>query len=228
MSDTKHLRQIRSFSCRQGRLTKGQLRALDEIWPVYGIEYDEQPLDFDQLFSRQAPRVLEVGFGNGSSLAAMAKKQPEVDFIGIEVHRPGVGNLLLQIEEQAITNIRLCYHDAIEVLKHQIPDNSLDRFQLFFPDPWHKKRHHKRRIVQTSLLDLLAKKLKKRGVIHMATDWGNYAQHMMKQLTDHPGFNNTQRDNQFSPRPDYRPLTHFEQRGHRLGHDVWDLIFSHQ
>lgn len=228
MSDVKHLRQIRSFSCRQGRLTRGQLRALDEIWPVYGVEYNQQPLDLDQLFNRQAPRVLEVGFGNGASLAEMAKSQPENDFIGIEVHRPGIGNLLLQIEEQAINNIRLCHHDAIEVLKQQIPDNSLDRFQLFFPDPWHKKRHHKRRIVQPSLLDLLAKKLKKGGVIHMATDWENYAQHMMKQLTAHPAFSNTQENNQFAPRPDYRPLTHFEQRGHRLGHDVWDLIFSHQ
>ncbi len=225
MSTTQHLRKVRSFVRRQGRLTKGQLRALDEIWPLYGIEVSEQWLDLDLLFKRQARRVLEVGFGNGTSLAEMAKSQPESDFIGIEVHRPGIGNLLLQIEAQELSNIRLCYHDAIEVLQQQIPDNSLDQFQLFFPDPWQKNRHHKRRIVQAPLLDLLAKKLKKGGTIHMATDWENYAMQMMAQLNNHPAFENSQQENQFAPRPDYRPLTHFEQRGHRLGHGVWDLIF---
>lgn len=228
MSDVKHLRQVRSFVRRQGRLTKGQERGLSEIWPIYGIEYSEHPLDLEQLFARQAPLVLEVGFGNGTSLSAMAKNMPEKDFIGIEVHRPGVGNLLLQIEEQGLTNLRLFCHDAVEVLKQQIPDNSLDQFQLFFPDPWHKKRHHKRRIVQASFLDLLAKKLKQGGVIHMATDWEDYAIHMMEQLKVHPAFKNTQAGDQFSPRPDYRPLTHFEQRGQRLGHGVWDLIFLRQ
>ena len=228
MSEVTHLRQVRSFVRRQGRLTKGQERALTEIWPTYGIEHTSDPLNLDEVFARQAPRVLEIGFGNGTSLSAMAQSMPEKDFIGIEVHRPGVGNLLLQIEELGLTNLRLFCHDAVEVLKQQIPDNSLDQFQLFFPDPWHKKRHHKRRIVQPTFLDLLAKKLKHGGIVHMATDWENYAMQMMEQLTNHPAFLNTQTEKQFSPRPDYRSLTHFEQRGHRLGHGVWDLIFQHR
>ncbi len=226
MSEEKQLRRIRSFVRRQGRLTKGQERGLAEIWPTYGVEYQAQPLELDALFARQAPRVLEVGFGSGSSLSTMARNMPEKDFIGIEVHRPGVGNLLLQIEELELTNIRVFYHDAVEVLKYQIADNSLDQFQLFFPDPWHKKRHNKRRIVQAEFLDLLACKLKKGGIVHMATDWEAYAVQMMQQLTAHPNFSNTLPTEEYAPRPDYRPLTRFEQRGHRLGHGVWDLLFQ--
>ena len=227
MSDVKHLRQVRSFVRRQGRLTKGQQRALDEVWPHYGIEYSDQPLDFNTLFGRTAPVVLEVGFGSGDSLVAMAKSMPEKDFIGIEVHRPGVGNILIQIEKEGISNLRVMCHDAVEVLQHQIPDASLSQFQLFFPDPWHKKRHHKRRIVQADFLDLLANKLMVGGLIHMATDWEDYAIHMMETLTAHAQFSNTVTEGDgYAPRPDYRTLTRFEQRGHRLGHGVWDLIFK--
>ncbi len=228
MSEQKHLRQVRSFVRRQGRLTKGQERAIEELWPQFGIEYDEQPLDFNQLFGRSAPVVLEVGFGNGASLVAMAKSMPEKNFIGIEVHRPGIGNILMQIGKEGIQNLRVMCHDAVEVLEKQIPDNSLSQFQLFFPDPWHKKRHHKRRIVQAEFLDLLSRKLTSNGIIHMATDWEDYAIHMMETLSAHPHFSNTQGEGNYAPRPDYRPVTKFEERGHRLGHGVWDLIFTHQ
>lgn len=226
MSEVKHLRQVRSFVRRQGRLTKGQERALEQFWPIYGIEYSAQSIDFEKIFGRSAPVVLEVGFGNGESLVAMAQSMPEKDFIGIEVHRPGVGNILIQIEETGITNLRVMCHDAVEVLEQQIPDVSLAQFQLFFPDPWHKKRHHKRRIVQPKFLDLLARKLTQGGIIHMATDWEDYAIHMMGTLSAHPQFSNTLPGDDYAPRPDYRPVTRFEQRGHRLGHGVWDLIFK--
>jgi len=225
MSEQKYLRKIRSFVRRQGRLTRGQERALVVLWPPYGIEYSPRPLELGDIFGRNAPRVLEVGFGNGSSLVAMAQSRPEQDFIGIEVHRPGVGNLLIQMEQQRVENIRVMCHDAVEVLENQIPDHSLDQFQLFFPDPWHKKRHHKRRIVQSGFLDLLARKLKPGAIIHMATDWEDYAIHMMEILSAHPRLENTLAAGEYAPRPDYRPLTKFEERGHRLGHGVWDLIF---
>ena len=226
MSEQPYLRRIRSFVRREGRLTKGQQRALDELFPQYGITLQQSVVDLDILFGRQAPRILEIGFGNGASLAEMAANHPENDYLGIEVHRPGVGNLLLQIEEQALDNIRVSNDDAVEVLAQQIPDASLDAVFLFFPDPWHKRKHHKRRIVQPAFVRLLHRKLTPGGLFHMATDWENYAEHMMAVMSSADGFENTAGSGQYIARPEYRPLTKFEQRGHRLGHGVWDLVFK--
>ena len=183
-------------------------------------------LNLEDVFQRSAPCVLEIGFGNGTSLSEMAANNPEQDYIGIEVHRPGVGNLLLQIEKLALTNLRVINDDGVDVLNQMIADNSLDAVQLFFADPWHKKRHHKRRIVQKEFVQLLRKKLKLGGVFHMATDWEHYAEHMMKVMGESEGFENIAGKDQFLPRPESRPLTKFEQRGQRLGHGVWDLIFK--
>jgi len=218
-------RRIRSFVLREGRLTKGQQQALDVLFPRFGLSLSQGPLDLTNLFGRPAPKILEIGFGNGVSLAEMAAKQPQNDYLGIEVHRPGVGNLLLQIEAQGLENIRVSHDDAIEVLQQQIPDQGLDAVYLFFPDPWHKRKHHKRRIVQVDFVRLIYSKLKSGGIFHMATDWQHYAQHMMKVMSIVDGFENCAGANQYTPRPGYRPLTKFEQRGHRLGHGVWDLIF---
>ncbi len=219
------IRRIRSFVKREGRLTTGQQRALDTLFPQYGIESSEQKLELDAVFGRKAPRILEIGFGNGASLAEMAAKNPQQDYIGIEVHRPGVGNLLIQIEKQGLSNLRVINDDAVDVLNNMIADESLDAVYLFFADPWHKKRHHKRRIVQPAFVQLVRSKLKSGGLFHMATDWENYAEHMMEVMTAATGFINTAGEGQYLPRPDYRPLTKFEQRGQRLGHGVWDLIF---
>jgi len=219
------LRRIRSFVRREGRLTKGQQRALDELFPRYGITVQQGRINFDVLFGRRGHRILEIGFGNGVSLTEMAANHPENDYLGIEVHRPGVGNLLLQIERQALNNIRVSNDDALEVLEQQIPDASLDAVYLFFPDPWHKRKHHKRRIVQSAFAQLLHRKLKSGGIFHMATDWENYAEHMMDVMSTAAGFENIAGSGQYITRPEYRPLTKFEQRGHRLGHGVWDLVF---
>ncbi len=224
----KYIRTIRSFVKREGRLTSGQLHALETQWPIYGIDYDETPINPESLFQRDAETVLEIGFGNGDSLWQMAMSHPEKNYIGIEVHRPGVGHLLHLIETSDCSNLRVSNHDAVEVLKNQIPDNSLDRLQLFFPDPWHKKKHHKRRIVQDAFVDLIAEKLKPCGVFHMATDWEHYAEHMLDTLNRSSKFKNLSIDKTFVPRPDERPLTKFEKRGHRLGHGVWDLMFEKQ
>lgn len=218
-------RKIRSFVRREGRLTKGQQRALNELFPIYGIENENELIDLKNEFKRDAPKILEIGFGNGHSLAQMAKEHPENDYLGIEVHRPGVGSLLLLAEEFGLSNIRILCDDAVDVLRYRIPDQSLQRVQIFFPDPWHKKRHHKRRIIQPEFITLLAKKLIPGGVLHMATDWQDYAMHMLEVLKASPDFENTSQTGNFIDRPDYRPLTRFEQRGHRLGHQVWDLIF---
>jgi len=211
---------------REGRLTPGQQRALDRLWPRYGVDYAETPLDFDALFGRAAPRVLEIGFGNGESLAGIAAEHPEQDFIGIEVHRPGVGHLLRELEALGIDNVRVIAHDGVEVLNNQIPDASLDAVYLFFPDPWPKKRHHKRRIVQPDFVQRLRRKLKVGGVFHLATDWEDYAGHMLAVMRGAEGFANLAADGAYSPRPDHRPVTKFEQRGQRLGHGVWDLLFE--
>lgn len=224
--DNRPLRTVRSFVRRQGRLTLGQQRALDNLWPVFGIEYQEQLLDINNLFGREADTILEIGFGNGDSLFQMAEKNPQNNYIGIEVHRPGIGHLLQLIEQADIQNVRVVCHDAVDVLKHQIPDHSLSRLQLFFPDPWHKKKHHKRRIVQHDFVNLVAQKMKHGGVFHLATDWQNYAEHMLRVLTASSVFNNLSPQNDFVERPKERPITKFEQRGHRLGHGVWDLLFK--
>lgn len=218
-------RQVRSYVLRQGRLTASQQRALQSAWPQFGIDFQEQPLDLDAEFGRQAPRILEIGFGNGEALLRIAQQHPEMDYLGIEVHRPGVGHLLGLVERERVRNIRVICHDAVEVLRQQIPDQSLDRLQLFFPDPWHKTRHHKRRIVQPAFVQLVAQKLRPGAHFHMATDWEDYARHMLSTMETAPGFENTVGQDKFAPRPDYRPLTKFEQRGLRLGHGVWDLIY---
>lgn len=224
--DGKFMRRIRSFVRREGRLTKGQERALTELWPVMGVEYKPEMLDLNALFGRSAPVVLEIGFGMGKSLVEMAAAAPEKNFIGIEVHRPGVGACLASAQEAGLTNLRVFCHDAVEILEQMIPDQSIDTLQLFFPDPWHKARHHKRRIVQPTFVQMLRPKLKIGGIFHMATDWENYAEHMLEVMKVAEGFENTVTEGDYAPRPDYRPLTKFEQRGHRLGHGVWDLLFA--
>ncbi|NQY27537.1 MAG: tRNA (guanosine(46)-N7)-methyltransferase TrmB [Piscirickettsiaceae bacterium] len=226
MTDKKPLRTVRSFVRREGRLTPGQERALKELWPQFGIDDGEDNLDLVQLFGRDAPIVFEIGFGNGSSLATMAENQPDTNFIGVEVHRPGVGHLLKLIKEKKLTNLRLACTDAVELLKDRVADNSLDRVQLYFPDPWHKKRHHKRRIIQAAFVNLLTHKIKSGGYLHMATDWQHYAEQMLDDLSNNVDFVNCANDTGYIDRPDYRPLTKFEQRGQNLGHGVWDLLFK--
>ncbi len=222
----RFLRQIKSYVRREGRLTAGQQRTLEKLWPIFGIDYAEHPLDLDACFGRDAQKVLEIGFGNGDSLHQMAQAHPEIDYLGIEVHRPGVGHLLHLVEQSGATNLRIMCHDAVEILRHQIMDASLDRIQLFFPDPWHKKKHHKRRIVQAEFAGLVACKLKPGGIFHLATDWENYAEHMLTVLNPHPFFRNLSISNDYVPRPKERPVTKFETRGRRLGHDVWDMLFQ--
>jgi tRNA (guanine-N7-)-methyltransferase len=218
-------RRIRSFVRREGRLTTGQARALADVWPRYGIADTDAPLDLRAVFGRSAPTVLEIGFGNGESLVQMAAAAPQKNFLGIEVHRPGVGNLLLQLEQRGLDNVRVMQRDAVEVLNLNIPDNVLDAVHLFFPDPWPKKRHHKRRIVQPEFVSLVARRLRPGGVFHMATDWQDYAEHMMAVMSASPAFENCAGPGAWSSRPDDRPETRFERRGQRLGHGVWDLLF---
>lgn len=218
-------RTIRSYVLRQGRLTPGQKLALEQLWPVYGIDYANAPLDMPAIFGRSAPLTLEIGFGDGDSLLQQAIAHPERDFLGIEVHRPGVGRLLSRCHEAGLSNLRVFNHDAVEVLKNQIPDQSLDCVQLFFPDPWHKKRHHKRRIVQPEFAALVLRKLRPGGYFHMATDWQAYAEHMLAVMEASPGFANAAGAGQYSRNDGLRPLTKFEQRGLRLGHGVYDLRY---
>ncbi|MEQ9937091.1 tRNA (guanosine(46)-N7)-methyltransferase TrmB [Pectobacterium polonicum] len=220
------MRRIRSFVRRQGRLTNGQQMALDNYWPVMGVEYQTEQVDFNALFGRDAPVVLEIGFGMGASLVTMAAQHPEQNFLGIEVHLPGVGACLAAAQEAGISNLRVMCHDAIEVLMNMIPDGSLSMVQLFFPDPWHKARHNKRRIVQVPFVQLVQSKLKVGGVFHMATDWEPYAQHMLEVMTSVTEYRNLSNNNEYVERPESRPLTKFEARGQRLGHGVWDLMFE--
>ena len=216
--------RIRSFIRRQGRLTPGQQYAIDNHWATYCLD-PKTDYNFTEVFGREAPLFMEIGFGNGDSLAKMAAANPDKDYIGIEVHTPGVGHLLMLLHEQGISNVRIYCHDAIEVLENKCPDHSLAGLHLFFPDPWHKKKHHKRRIVRASFVDLLDKKLKVGGYFHAATDWENYAEWILDILSTHKGLANTSPTKDYCPCPEYRPLTKFEQRGIRLGHGVWDIIF---
>ncbi len=227
MSDQEKIhRPIRSFVLRQGRLTPGQQRAFDTLWPLYGIEYTTEILNLTNLFGNDNPTFVEIGFGNGESLAQMAAANPQQNYLGIEVHGPGVGHLLIKIEELGLTNIRIMKHDAIEVLNNCLADASLQGLFLFFPDPWHKKRHHKRRILNPEFLTHLYRVIKPGGFFHAATDWEDYAVQMMEVLSEaSKQFQNSAGKGNYTPRPAYRPLTKFEQRGHRLGHGVWDLIF---
>jgi tRNA (guanine-N7-)-methyltransferase len=218
------LRPIRSFVRRQGRMTPAQQAAWDTLWPQYGLDPAAR-LETQAVFGRTAPLTLEIGFGNGESLATMAADSPQMDFIGVEVHRPGVGHLLLKIRELGLRNVRIYCTDAVDLLKTCIPERSLDAIQVFFPDPWHKKRHHKRRLLNPEFVALARNRLKLRGTIHCATDWEHYAGHMMEVLEGCDGLRNAAGNQQFSERPATRPLTKFEARGQRLGHGVWDLLF---
>jgi len=216
---------IPSFVRRKGRISKAQKRALDSLWPRYGIEVDKV-LDLDALFGRQAEKHLEIGFGRGDALVTMATAHPEHDYIGIDIYRPGIGYLLLQIEAAELTNVRVICADAVEVLQQYLPPHCLDAVYLFFPDPWPKQRHHKRRLVQADFLKLLAQRLKSGAIFHLATDWENYAEQMLAELEAAPDFINSMQEGGFAPRPPERPLTKFEQRGLRLGHGVWDLVYQ--
>ncbi|MCU7815835.1 MAG: tRNA (guanosine(46)-N7)-methyltransferase TrmB [Candidatus Thiodiazotropha sp. (ex Rostrolucina anterorostrata)] len=226
MSEQQSQRPIRSYVLRQGRLTEGQQRAFDQLWSRYGMILHDEPIDFAALFGRQAPITLEIGFGNGEALAQIAARHPEENYLGVEVHSPGVGHLMIKLAEQQSENVRIVQTDAMELLRHALPTASLSRVLLYFPDPWHKRKHHKRRIVQTEFTNLIHRVLIPGGVLHMATDWQDYAHQMMKVLSLHSGFRNQMGVQQFSPRPDSRPITKFEKRGERLGHGVWDLLFE--
>jgi len=206
-------------------MTPGQKRALQQLMPRYGLEPGSL-VDPVAIFHRQAPLILEIGFGNGESLAAMAAAAPQTDFIGIEVHRPGVGHLLQELDRQALNNVRVICEDAVTVIRSSLPDHCLDRLLLFFPDPWHKKRHHKRRIVQAEFIELLAQKLKPGGILHMATDWENYAEQMLEVMEKTPELHNCAGRRKYSEKPGYRPVTKFERRGLKLGHGVRDLLFQ--
>ncbi len=222
----EHHRKIKSFVLRKGRMTAGQQRGWSEGWDKWGLQLDQGSLDLEATFGRKAPTVLEIGYGMGLSLVEMAKSSPETNYIGVEVHRPGVGSLLNEASNAELTNIRTYCDDAVEVLNQCIPDGSLSRVQIYFPDPWHKKRHNKRRLVQSAFIDLVKPKLKTGGIIHLATDWEDYAEQMMEVMTAAKGFTNQAGEYAFAERPEYRPLTKFEKRGHRLGHGVWDLLFE--
>jgi len=243
-----HRRRIRSFVTRAGRVSTGQRRAMDELGPRFVVPFAPQQPDWNSIFGREAPRVLEIGFGMGASTAEIAAHRPGAlvreartllaeiglsdafadliagdDFLGVEVHEPGVGALLKLMGEQALTNIRIIQHDAVEVLEQMIAPDSLDGVHIFFPDPWHKARHHKRRLIQPKFVALLASRLKPGAYLHCATDWQNYAEQMLEVLGAEPSLQNTV--DGYAPRPDYRPVTKFERRGLRLGHGVWDLVF---
>ena len=218
-------RPIRSFVLRAGRVTAAQERALVELWPSFGVEFDGRPLELDALFGRPAPRCLEIGFGTGEVIGALAQAHPETDHVGIEVHQAGVGRLLLYAQEQELSNLRIICHDAVEVLAHSISDESFDSILIFFPDPWHKKRHHKRRLIDTAFVDTLAAKLKTGGVLHLATDWQAYAEQMLRVGNACARLESLSADATYVERPDFRPATRFERRGARLGHGVWDLAY---
>lgn len=220
---TEH-RPIRSFVLRQGRVSNAQRRAHEILMPKYGIPFSEKRLDLDHIFGRSASRFLEIGFGMGETTAFIAKANPKNDYLAVEVHTPGVGSLLKQIEELGLTNIRIIQHDVVEVLRHALPPECLDGVHIFFPDPWPKARHHKRRLIQPEFISLLCRHLKRGGYVHAATDWEDYAEQILRVLSGEPQLINTAAD--YAPRPEYRPLTKFEQRGLRLGHGVWDVIFQ--
>ena len=222
-------RTIRSFVKREGKITSGQQAAIDELWATHGVDtvdkiaQSDAQFNWQKLFGNDNSIVMEIGFGNGLSLADMAETDAESNFFGIEVHRPGLGSLLVQVKQRELNNVRVSGDDAVEVLK-RVPDRSLDRLQIFFPDPWHKKRHHKRRLIQKNFAEEAAKKLKQGGVFHVATDWENYAEQVLEVLSDVDSLRN--RYEGFGIKPDYRPETKYERRGLKLGHGVWDILFE--
>ncbi len=223
-SNPEHHRSIKSFVLRQGHMTAAQQKAINDNWTRVGVDYINQFINLNQIFERENPKILEIGFGMGTATAQIAQKLPEKDFLTIDVHGPGVGNLCKLISEQQLTNIRVMRHDAVEVVENMLSDNSLDGIHIFFPDPWHKKRHNKRRLIQIPFIEKLLPKLKQGGYIHLATDWEEYAVQMLEVLSSFPKqLANTATD--YAPTPNYRPETKFEARGKRLGHGVWDLVF---
>jgi tRNA (guanine-N7-)-methyltransferase len=225
MIQPENSRSIRSFVTRAGRITEAQQRALEMLWPQYGIEFGAAALDLTARFGREAPRIAEIGFGNGDNLIALAGAHADRDYLGIEVHRSGVGRVLLGIQQQQLANVRLICHDAVEVLDLQIAARSLDEILILFPDPWPKKRHHKRRLIQQPFIELACSRLKPAGVLRLATDWQPYAQQMLEVLSANPLLVNQAPDGKFVSRPRERAPTRFEKRGERLGHGVWDLAF---
>jgi len=225
MSEEDHPRPIRSFVVRGGRITPAQQRALKELWPRFGIEFTSQVLDLDALFARRAARVVEIGFGNGENLTALARANPDRDYLGIEVHPPGVGRLLMSLERLRLQNVRVSSHDAVEVLARQIPHGSLDEILILFPDPWPKKRHHKRRLIQAPFAASMAERLKPGGLLQIATDWGPYAAYLLEVLDACQSLENLSASDGFVPRDPRRNATRFEKRGERLGHDVWELAY---
>lgn len=220
------IRAIKSYVRRSGRLTPGQKKALEQYWPLYGIDFQTALFDTCKLMGEYDALKLEIGIGNGDALISMAQNDPQSMYLGVEVHEPGVGRCLANIHQHGLPNVRLIRHDAIEVLQHMLPPRSLDRVFLFFPDPWHKKRHHKRRIVNARFRDLLAVLLKPGGCLHMATDWQEYAEYMAAELLSDARYMNKGDTRGYAQRPVYRPATRFENRGLKLGHGVWDLIFE--
>lgn len=224
--DTHEARRIRSFVLRQGRFSPAQQRAFDQLWPRFGLDYAGAPRDFDAAFGRRAPRILEIGFGNGEALLHSAQRDPGRDHVGIEVHAPGVGRLLNALAAADVRNARIYRHDAVEVLENEIADAAFDEIRIYFPDPWHKKRHHKRRLVNPGFAALLLRKLAMGGRLHLATDWRDYAEQMWDVLDATPGLTNVAGARGHVARPDWRPQTHFETRGRKLGHGVWDLLYE--
>lgn len=217
---------VRSFVLRGGRLTAGQKRALDELWPRFGIEKDESLLDFKRLFGNDAPVIMEIGFGNGDATWRMAQANPAENYLGVEVHQPGIGHLLLKIQQHEIANIRLAHDDAVDFIRQRIPTGSLDGVRIYFPDPWPKKRHHKRRLIQSAFIALLASSLRPGALLHVATDWEPYAEHMLEVMRSSAGFVNLSLAGDFCDQPAWRPQTKYESRGERLGHQVRDLLFQ--
>ena len=214
---------IRSYVLRQGRVSNAQRRAYEALLPRFGLPFEKQRLELEQVFKRNAPRVLEIGSGMGETTASIAAQHPDIDYLAVEVHTPGVGSLLKRIDERGLQNVRVIQHDAVEVLEHMLGASSFDGAHIFFPDPWPKKRHHKRRLIQAPFVSLLASRLKPGGYVHVATDWQDYAQQILGVLSGEPRLENTASG--FAVRPEYRPLTKFEQRGLKLGHAVWDMVF---
>jgi len=222
----KYQRPIRSFVLRGGRLTAAQQNALNELWPHYGIEHHGTLLDFNDYFDRRADLIVEIGFGNGESTWRMAQQEPDINFIGVEVHRPGVGHLLMALDANGIDNVRIACEDAVPFFQQRIPADSLAGIRIYFPDPWPKKRHHKRRIIQPEFVSQLARSMAKGGILHLATDWQPYAEHMLEVMQSSSEFGNLSPTGDYSERPKWRPRTKYEQRGERLGHKVRDMLFE--
>jgi tRNA (guanine-N7-)-methyltransferase len=219
-------RRIRSFVLRAGRTTPAQERALSDLWPLYGIDLSEGALDLTHVFGRDAQRCLEIGFGAGEVIGTLAESHPSKDYLGIEVHPSGIGRLLLRAEQGALRNLRVIRDDAVDVMRDHVPDESFDEVLVFFPDPWHKKRHHKRRLIEAHFISIVAAKLRRGGTLRLATDWQSYAEQMLAVCNANPDLESLSTDLTFVERPGFRPATRFERRGARLGHGVWDLAYA--